>query len=397
MPWFRARDYTLYQGDALGETAGEAVASPSSLAVVIVRVEVEDKSNAKDVAAAQDIFNGISIKGNQSAEFPALDLLSGFDEAVAAEGSRRMDEALAAVSFTDTVVGPGQEPGVDVPILNHSAGTTGGWGEPDPPHSAYEIILLDKNGESMVGGNGTYAVTTKEPPVYAFEQNDATPDDIEKLREELRAYTESHRDSQYAKDLKSSRFYKAMEKEGDIPVYVASATVYFDDPGKGLGKTREEVAFMNTLLRPYFDNLDHELVIITPYFVPGDGGVQKVLDVVKRGISVVVITNSYGLTDNVAVHAGYSRYREALLAGGMKIYELKVSAKKPRQKDSVAYSSGASLHAKSFIFDEKSVFIDEKRIPIPLMSTLQSPGISWSKLVAPPPNGFTAHGNTTIG
>ncbi len=41
----------------------------------------------------------------------------------------------------------------------------------------------------------------------------------------------------------------------------------------------------------------------------------------------------------------------------MKIYELKVSAKKPRQKDSVAYSSGASLHAKSFIFDEKFVFI----------------------------------------
>jgi putative cardiolipin synthase len=194
-------------------------------------------------------------------------------------------------------------------------------------------------------------------PVYAFEQNDATPDDIEKLREELRAYTESHRDSQYAKDVRSSQFYKAMEKEGDFPVYVATATVYFDDPGKGLGKTREEVAFMNELLRPYFDNLDHELVIITPYFVPGDDGVQKALDMIKRGISVVVITNSYGSTDNVAVHAGYSRFREALLAGGVKIYELKVSAKKPRQKDSVAYSSGASLHAKSFIFDEKFVFI----------------------------------------
>ena len=117
----------------------------------------------------------------------------------------------------------------------------------------------------------------------------------------LRAYTESHRDSQYAKDVRSSQFYKAMEKEGDFPVYVATATVYFDDPGKGLGKTREEVAFMNELLRPYFDNLDHELVIITPYFVPGDDGVQKALDVVKRGISVVVITNSYGSTDNVAV------------------------------------------------------------------------------------------------
>jgi hypothetical protein len=168
MPWFRARNYTLYRGDAPGETAGEAVASPSSLAVVIVRVEVKDKTNPKYVAAAQDIFNRISIKGNRSAEFPALDLLSGFDGAVAAERSRRMDEALAAVSFTDTVVGPGQELGVNVPILNHSAGTKGGWGGPDPAHSAYEIILLDKNGDSMVGGNGTYTATTKEPPVDAF-------------------------------------------------------------------------------------------------------------------------------------------------------------------------------------------------------------------------------------
>jgi hypothetical protein len=42
-------------------------------------------------------------------------------------------------------------------------------------------------------------------------------------------------------------------------------------------------------------------------------------------------------------------------------------------------------------------FIDEKRILIPLMTTLQSPGISWSKLVTPQPNGFTAHGNTTFG
>ena len=69
---------------------------------------------------------------------------------------------------TDTIVGPGQEPGVDVPVLNHSAGTKGGWGGPDPAHSAYEIILLGKGGVPMVGANGTYTVTTEEPPVDAF-------------------------------------------------------------------------------------------------------------------------------------------------------------------------------------------------------------------------------------
>lgn len=161
-------DYTLYHGDVPGKIAGEAIGSPSSFAVVIVRVEVKDRTNPEDIADAQDIFNGISIKGDQPVEFPVLDLLSRFDETVAIEASRRMDEAYATVPFTDTIVGPGQEPGVDVPILNHSAGTKAGWGGPDPAHSAYESILLDKNGEALVGSNGTYTLTTEEPPVDAF-------------------------------------------------------------------------------------------------------------------------------------------------------------------------------------------------------------------------------------
>ena len=56
-------DYTLYYGEEPAEVTGEAIASPSPLAVVIVRVEVKDKTNPEDVAAAQNIFNGISIMG----------------------------------------------------------------------------------------------------------------------------------------------------------------------------------------------------------------------------------------------------------------------------------------------------------------------------------------------
>ena len=80
-------DYTLYYGDAPDQAKGEAIASPSSLAVVIVRVEVKDKADAEDTADAQKIFNGISIKGDQPAEFPTLDLLSGYDEASGVSGS----------------------------------------------------------------------------------------------------------------------------------------------------------------------------------------------------------------------------------------------------------------------------------------------------------------------
>jgi hypothetical protein len=160
--------YTLYFGEKPEHVEGEAIEVPSKLSVVVARVEVTDKNDSEDVAAATAVFRGMKLDGSQPNEFPRLDLLSEYAPAVVAEAHRRMDEAGATVPFTQTIVGPGQEPGRDVPHLHHSAGTKIGWGGPDPSHSAYEAIFLDKNGEEMKGRNGTYTVTTGEPPVDAF-------------------------------------------------------------------------------------------------------------------------------------------------------------------------------------------------------------------------------------
>jgi hypothetical protein len=110
----------------------------------------------------------MKIAGTAPARFPRLDLLSEFPADVVAEANRRMDEVFATVRFGETVVGPGQEPGRDVSVLYHSAGTKGGWGAPDPAHSAYEAVLLDANGNELRGRDGPYAVTTEAPPVDAF-------------------------------------------------------------------------------------------------------------------------------------------------------------------------------------------------------------------------------------
>jgi len=163
-----AGQYTLYYGEAPDEIEGEAIAVPSALSVVIVRVEVKNKNDATDVAAAEAVFNGITIAGNQPASFPQLDLLSGFSEVVADEATRRMDEAFANTPFRLTVVGPGEEPGTDVPYLNHAAGTKGGWGGPGTAHSSYETLFFAADGKALDGSDGDYAVTTEPPPVDAF-------------------------------------------------------------------------------------------------------------------------------------------------------------------------------------------------------------------------------------
>jgi putative cardiolipin synthase len=86
-------------------------------------------------------------------------------------------------------------------------------------------------------------------------------------------------------------------------------------------------------------------------------------------VKVRVLTNSLASTDVPAVHAGYQRYRRALLDAGVELYELKPSAARSAENDTTAEpdadrgkhrlsgSSRASLHAKAMIFDRRALFV----------------------------------------
>lgn len=155
--------FTMYHGKKPAQIQGEAIESPSRGVAVIVRVEVKDKNNAQDVADAKAVFNGIGLDGPKLDKAPQLDLLSGFDKKVAKEALRRIDEAFTTKPFRELVAGSGDVPG-KVSYLNLAAGTKGGWGGPVTSHSSYETIFVDKNGKKMMGKNGTYTITTEEPP-----------------------------------------------------------------------------------------------------------------------------------------------------------------------------------------------------------------------------------------
>jgi hypothetical protein len=79
-----------------------------------------------------------------------------------------MDETARSVPFSKMIVGPGQEPGRDVPHLYHSAGTKVGWGGPATSHSAYDSMFTDASGETLEGSKGEYVLVTEAPPVNAF-------------------------------------------------------------------------------------------------------------------------------------------------------------------------------------------------------------------------------------
>ena len=103
------------------------------------------------------------------------------------------------------------------------------------------------------------------------------------------------------------------------------------------------------------------LLMVSPYFVPGESGTNLLKGLVDRGVKVRVLTNSLGATDVPLVHAGYAKYRPALLKNGVTLYELKPTAAPDigaaRRETSLALGSEASLHAKAFVIDQRTVMI----------------------------------------
>lgn len=121
-----------------------------------------------------------------------------------------------------------------------------------------------------------------------------------------------------------------------------------------------------------------DLLIVSPYFVPGQRMMEQFAELRRRGIRVRVLTNSLASNDAPAAHVGYARYREALLALGIEIYEMRAEQEGTvRGIGSGAGSTGgssngsrASLHAKVVVMDGRLLVVGSMNLD--LRSKLQN-------------------------
>jgi len=148
--------------------------------------------------------------------------------------------------------------------------------------------------------------------------------------------------------------------EGTLTPEWAHATVVFDDPAKTQNRGSEEELLMLPKLLAEFGKPVRSLDMISPYFVPREGGTEALAALAGGGVRVRVITNSLAATDEKSVHAGYVKRREALLRAGVQLYELKPDASSIRQsrdKDLGSGGSRAGLHAKTYAVDDREIFV----------------------------------------
>jgi len=171
------------------------------------------------------------------------------------------------------------------------------------------------------------------------------------------------RQSDYAKGLPTLELVRAIE-EKRLEVFRGTGTVISDPPEK-VTMPVDESAHAILQLSQIMEKAQHEIFLISPYFVPGRPGTDWLVAQAKRGVKVRILTNSFLATDVGAVHSGYMTYRKDLLEAGVEIYELKPSAKavatteaiKEEKKKGGVSGSRASLHAKTYMVDGKTIFV----------------------------------------
>ena len=189
---------------------------------------------------------------------------------------------------------------------------------------------------------------------YGSSHNDAGS--LEKLRERLAKNLRQFTQSDYAEAILAELphgatearpgkwFWGPAELVSDQPEKVDAT---FDQPGLRIGPR----------LRQVLDAAQSEVLMTTPYFVPGEAELRHLLGLVGRGVNVSVLTNSLASTDHAMVHGAYSERRRPLVEGGVRVFELKPRPEQTQSEAAEASGGDVTLHAKSFVVDRRYVFV----------------------------------------
>ena len=200
-------------------------------------------------------------------------------------------------------------------------------------------------------------------PIESLSKTRVVRKQLMTLRSNLKDKWHRAKNTEYFQALKHAEFtQKIINKQVDF--IWAEANLFYDRPEKISNDALNQTIHIGPQVMPYFERANSELLIATPYFVPGNRGSNWLKNKQNQGTEITILTNSLAATDVIAVHAGYKKYRKQLVACNINLHELKPTAQPTLSKTNklIEGSRHASLHAKYMIVDRRTVFIGSANI-----------------------------------
>jgi putative cardiolipin synthase len=199
-------------------------------------------------------------------------------------------------------------------------------------------------------------------PSEALADTKSSKTDLNEHREELQ---EEYRDLQaegvdYVGKIASGEPFNGLIT-GRLPLIWAHAQLVYDTPEKKRvlnGTITGEL--MTSAVIDATKAAQTELLIVSPYMIPGDEGIHIFKDLRQRNVKVRILTNSLESSTMLLAQSGYMKYRMPMLELGVELSEIRSLLGNNRgsgQTKAISRYGNYSLHAKLFVFDRKRVFI----------------------------------------
>jgi putative cardiolipin synthase len=224
-----------------------------------------------------------------------------------------------------------------------------------------DLLAIGSVVDEVSDGFDEYWNSPEAIPMDAFDKLVAHSSVAESL-EEGRKYIDQHRDKPFLKGVDSSLVDSFVD--GHLELVAAPARIVQDHPDKVRNLVRRRTSEMSAYLQKLVSAAQKELIVISPYFVPQKQGVDFFGSLVKKGVRVVIISNSLASTNHSSVHAVYARYRKPLLQQGVELYELRPRFEatetdtKITLHSKVATVDGQRLFVGSFNLDPRSLYLN---------------------------------------
>ena len=148
---------------------------------------------------------------------------------------------------------------------------------------------------------------------------------------------------------------------GRLPLVWAPAQLIVDSPDKKsvVEGSKEGRLMWEEVVRATL-GVQSELVMITPYLIPGDEGMRQFRELRGRDVRIRILTNSLESSAFPLAHSGYMGWRVPLLKEGVELYEIRSrlgNARGSGQTEDMASYGNYSLHVKTFVFDRQSILV----------------------------------------
>ncbi len=106
------------------------------------------------------------------------------------------------------------------------------------------------------------------------------------------------------------------------------------------------------------DEVQQELIIVSPYFVPALGVMELFRELIERGVRVVVLTNSLASNNVTLANTGYKKFRRQLIDAGVELYEYRADPKDRLESETPpVMANRMTLHRKIIVFDRRTIYI----------------------------------------